>query len=47
MSTESPNLKTDSKNEASTEQNEEVSFAETALKLGGKSEEEARRLASE
>ena len=43
MSTESPNLETPPTNETATGQDEEVSFAETALKLGGKSEEEARR----
>lgn len=42
MSTDTPNVETNS-TEPSTNENPEVSFAETALKLGGKSEDEARR----
>ncbi len=43
MSTETPNVDTEPVSGSPETEHEEVSFAETALKLGGKSEEEARR----
>jgi len=43
MSTETPNVETKPVDRTEEAEQQEVSFAETALKLGGKSEEEARR----